>query len=70
MWITIIDVLISAAHIFKISEGSDVESVVAFDRKGPIGHDILRSNGELGNIKSCLRIHSCHNACHSTILGL
>ena len=42
MWITIIEVLISAAHIFKISEGSDVESMVAFDRKGPIGHDILR----------------------------
>ena len=51
MWITIIDVLISAAHIFKISEGSDVESVVAFDQKGPIGRDILRSNGELENIK-------------------
>ena len=51
MWITIIDALISAAHILKISEGSDVESVVAFDRKGPIGRDILRSNGELGNIK-------------------
>ena len=50
--VTIVDIIVIAARIFKISRGSEIESVFAFKQSLIVSGDFKRDNGRVGKGQS------------------